>query len=469
MTLIQSEPKKILMWSPSKVPSEYQEVEWIGTTWTQWIDTWIFAYNNYQTETKIKVTTTSQNISIFGTVNSTDTYNHKYYHLTPYSNSWYFWTNNVEWHWWVYSPVIWTEYEIVYNNSNSYLNVNGSDIVSVSWTVGAPGSTLAIGRRWWWTLANPSYFNYYYFKVYDKIAWAYVMNFVPCYRIADGVIWMYDLIWRQFYTNAWTWTFTKWNDVTTPSNIEIQKVMMRPNWVEKQIRPDIWWQPWADTILYYDFEHTNWTTETNLAQTASIYDWIYSATPTIWVLATWKKYFNTQWSIYSATSTGFSTIDYNNSTVCIWLNPQDTQVKSYFGQSWWSTPWWWTSSWLGTIFCEKLSSWYYNVELWQTYGKSVSGSSIPIWNWTCLVMTDYNWTVTIYCNWTQVQQWTNPYLWNSNSTKFCVGSAYVYWAASPESRGVGNVWYGSVIIENKVRTSQEISDYYDQTKANYWL
>lgn len=253
---------------------------------------------------------------------------------------------------------------------------------------------------------------------------------------------------------------------------ELQKCYIGSNEVKKimkgdtQIRP-AWWIPWADTILYYDFEHTSWTTEVNLAQTASIYDWIYNATPTIWTLATWKKYFNTQWSIYSATNTGFSTMNYNNGTVCIWLNPQDTQVKSYFGQSWWDTPWWWTSSWLGTIFCEKLSNWNYQVELWQTYGKTVSGSNIPRWSWTCLTITDYNWTVTVYCNWTQVQQWTNQYLWNSNSTKFCVWWAYKYWNASPNN--IGNVWYGSVIIENKVRTVQEISDYYNQTKANYWL
>lgn len=232
-----------------------------------------------------------------------------------------------------------------------------------------------------------------------------------------------------------------------------------------QIRP-WWWQPWADTILYYDFEHTSWTTESNLATTGSTYDWIFSATPTIWTLTSWKKYFDTEWTVYSATSSWFSTVDYSNATVCIWLNPQDTTTKSYFWQSWWNTPWGWTASWLGTIFCEKTSS-SYSMELWQTYWKTVSTSNVPVNTWTCLTITNYNETVTIYCNWVQVTQWTNGYAWVSNSTKLCIGWAYAYWSATPSS--VWDVWYWSVIVENKVRTAQEIADYFDLTKWDYWI
>ena len=36
---------------------------------------------------------------------------------------------------------------------------------------------------------------------------AKVREFVPCYRIADGVIGLYDLVGEQFYTNAGTGTF----------------------------------------------------------------------------------------------------------------------------------------------------------------------------------------------------------------------------------------------------------------------
>jgi hypothetical protein len=50
------------------------------------------------------------------------------------------------------------------------------------------------------------------FKIYSD-ANTIERDLVPCYRIADGVIWMYDLTNDQFYTNSGSWTFTKWPDV----------------------------------------------------------------------------------------------------------------------------------------------------------------------------------------------------------------------------------------------------------------
>ena len=199
-----------------RLPSEYQEVEWIETTWTQFINTWLFPWNNIQTETKIEVTTTDQNIPVFWWYTTWNVaWMSTHYHLTPYWNSWYFWLNGSESHWWTYSTVVWTQYTIVYNNSNNYLNVNWTNIVSVSWTTWLSWSTLAISRRW--TDVRDIYigkFKYFYFKMYNKTTSEYERDFVPCYRKSDSVIWMYDLVNNQFYTNAWTGTFSKGNDVT---------------------------------------------------------------------------------------------------------------------------------------------------------------------------------------------------------------------------------------------------------------
>lgn len=54
-------------------------------------------------------------------------------------------------------------------------------------------------------------FKVYSLKIYNS--WTPVRDFVPCYRIADTVIWLYDVVNDQFYTNAWSWTFTKWPNV----------------------------------------------------------------------------------------------------------------------------------------------------------------------------------------------------------------------------------------------------------------
>ena len=197
--------------STPRLPSEYQEVEYIETTGTQWIGTWLFASNNIQTEVKIEVSTTNMDKPVFWNVAPSNVPNSHYYHLTCYQNKWYCWLNWSETSWWTYNNTIWTQYTIVYNNSNNMLNVNGSDVVSVNGTVWA-WTQLAISYRWW----NATYYwqyKYFYFKMYNKTTQQYERDFVPCYRKSDNVIGMYDLVNNQFYTNAWTWTFTKWADV----------------------------------------------------------------------------------------------------------------------------------------------------------------------------------------------------------------------------------------------------------------
>jgi hypothetical protein len=207
-----------------RLPSAYQEVERIGTSWSQWIDTWfVISWVTWiQTETKIAVNTTSQNIPIFWSYspnyNSSTPTSWKYYHLTPYSNKWYFWKNGSEWNGGSYSATVWKQYEIVYNNSSNYLNVDWSNVVSVSWTTWPTSPytyTIAISRRgtarswdvfyWRW--------NYYYFNIYNRNTNTYERQMIPCYRKSDNVIWMYDIVNWVFYTNNGSWTFTKWNDV----------------------------------------------------------------------------------------------------------------------------------------------------------------------------------------------------------------------------------------------------------------
>lgn len=51
----------------------------------------------------------------------------------------------------------------------------------------------------------------YYCKIWKDDT--LVRDFIPCYRKSDWVIWLYDLVEKQFYTNQWSWTFTKWPNV----------------------------------------------------------------------------------------------------------------------------------------------------------------------------------------------------------------------------------------------------------------
>jgi hypothetical protein len=198
-----------------RLPSEYQEVEWIWATWTQYINTWLFPWNNIQTETKIELLSTEMDTPVLwwyrNMSSSISTGN--YYHLTPYNYKWYCWLNWSETNWWTYNNVVGTQYIIVYNDSNNKLNVNNSDVVSVSWTTWYTDSVLCMALRWHNNAHRYWKYKYYYFKAYNKTTSQYERDLVPCYRKSDNVIWMYDIVNNQFYTNSWSWTFTKWPDV----------------------------------------------------------------------------------------------------------------------------------------------------------------------------------------------------------------------------------------------------------------
>lgn len=53
--------------------------------------------------------------------------------------------------------------------------------------------------------------RWYYVKIYEDNV--LIRDMIPCYRIADWEVWMYDLVAWEFHTNQWSWSFTKWNDV----------------------------------------------------------------------------------------------------------------------------------------------------------------------------------------------------------------------------------------------------------------
>ena len=204
--------------SSPRLPSAYQEVEYIETTWTQFIDLWLYVDSTIQTETKIEKTVSAQEIPIFWSVQWHYLETDNYYNLIPYQNEWRWGNNWTAWHWWSYTDGIWTQYEILYNDSNNNVVINNTSIGSCSWTkLYSSNYTLGISVRRWTGYEQPRLFwqyKYFYFKLYDKTNSQYVRDLVPCYRKSDSVIWMYDLVNDTFYTNSWTWTFTKWPDVS---------------------------------------------------------------------------------------------------------------------------------------------------------------------------------------------------------------------------------------------------------------
>lgn len=62
-----------------------------------------------------------------------------------------------------------------------------------------------------WTASNTSKAEWYYVKIYEGDEM--LRSFVPCYRIADNVVGMFDLVTQTFYTSAGSGSFTAGADV----------------------------------------------------------------------------------------------------------------------------------------------------------------------------------------------------------------------------------------------------------------
>lgn len=201
--------------SGSRLPSEYQEVEYIQSSWTQYIKTWLLPSTNYLiTYMKVMPFTVSswgQDYRAWWAYNGANRMNIHYF--------WYGQGRLYAWFGgWDYDIGMGmstsTLYEITMtaNNGSWSVNMNGS---TASWTY---SWTVALNREFYlfcnnenWSVWASWQYRMYSFK-WTTSDWL-VKDLVPCYRKSDSVIWMYDLVWKQFYTNAGSWTFTKWGNV----------------------------------------------------------------------------------------------------------------------------------------------------------------------------------------------------------------------------------------------------------------
>lgn len=209
------------------------------------------------------------------------------------------------------------------------------------------------------------------------------------------------------------------------------------------------WEPWANTIAYYPLEiDTNDYSGNNRNLTNSwvlFVNNIWWATIPIWYWDGWDRAYRTwdyqlsAWYTLSlrqkalSSSTQFIFDMRNNNQYWQWFylmvengnfsvrQQISSSSEEEFNRGWDSNRNHWVLTWTGSVW-------------------------------------------TVYFNWTQVKQAS---IANSiNTTNWTVLSLWTRysWATSPFT------WYISkMIIENVAWTADEIADYYNQTKANYWI
>ena len=193
-----------------------------------------------------------------------------------------------------------------------------------------------------------------------------------------------------------------------------------------------WRQPWANTVFYFPFgtdqlDHvwsasidTTWTQDTLWYNFSSSWEMkVVDAPTTMRFLSAWVKYnsYENNTSQFWWTYEGFMLYNFRHS--------EDASYDRVF----------------------QASSWMYS------YMKS-SQQSTTTWQWYHMAMW-YDWTYSYwYLNWQQV--WKGTWWWFTWWWYIKLG----HWIDMTVSEYIG---------ESVCWTAQEVSDYYDQTKANYWI
>lgn len=198
-----------------RLPAEYQEVEYIESTGTQYIDTGVYPDEFSFSQIEVAYTDVTTQQMVCGAYSSGVTrsvwvegiHNQKY--------SWQYPSNSSGWI--VYSSITPVANQKIsscasrgfagYAVNNDFKRISGVD------TASSHSVSLALfGSNWGTEVKFLCQAKLYSCQFYSGID-TKVAHFIPCYRKSDNEIGMYDIIRNQFFTNAGTGTFLKGGDV----------------------------------------------------------------------------------------------------------------------------------------------------------------------------------------------------------------------------------------------------------------
>lgn len=216
--------KRIYIWDTQSrpvrwLPNTYQAVERIQSSGTQYIDTGYILQTNPKIDISYSFIWGDSNMWIpIYWVRDDVIWTSSYCTMYVQSSSLYL---TIWWAWfdpWTSSWVIITKntrYNMVVDNWQMYIDGVYKSSLSTTNTYNPSQS------RTLYVFANHNgdgslqirnnQMRLYDFKLYSN--GVLQRDFIPCYRKSDSVIWLYDRVNNSFYTNSWTWTFTKWGNI----------------------------------------------------------------------------------------------------------------------------------------------------------------------------------------------------------------------------------------------------------------
>lgn len=205
----------------SQLPTEYQEVEYIQSSGTQYIDTGVVATSGFEIDIKINIDTVTGSWAPILSAHELS---------APYKRNFVAYTSSGKIEIDAGDKITQTSVTLTGDDvikasnieNNFYLNVNGTDYTP---TVTTAASNLAYSGRTMHLLHSNGYdLGYTSGKVYYckiTVGGTLVRNFVPCYRKSDNIVGLYDIVNGVFYTNAGTGNFAKGKN----SNVHVDVVI----------------------------------------------------------------------------------------------------------------------------------------------------------------------------------------------------------------------------------------------------
>lgn len=191
------------------IPSEYQQVEWIGGTGTQYllINSAPLKADYIETEIACEFVTNDEYL-ISGYAWNTN--NNRFCIGGKYSGKFHYafgqyGTNQ--------PPRMATVYDNVFHtwtyDNGVFEIVDKSDIIDVSYRTYGDDTSRKIQIFKGYSATFSGKIKYYIQKRNGEE----IVHLIPCYRKSDNEIGMYDTVTQTFYTNQGSGTFTKGNDV----------------------------------------------------------------------------------------------------------------------------------------------------------------------------------------------------------------------------------------------------------------
>lgn len=188
-----------------RLPSIYQEVEYIenSSSWP-WIDLWHKPTDQTMSQIKFRNLVSTWYVD-FGFYAWNDSADYRLFNL--WTNIWWD-IKSSRLRWGTLAQNVDYEWEL-WNNYVKDL-VTSSNLLSGS-TVSSYTATYNMTLNHSYVDGQNSCNRWYYVKIYENNV--LIRDMIPCYRKNDTEIWMYDAENGVFYTNSWSWAFTKWPDI----------------------------------------------------------------------------------------------------------------------------------------------------------------------------------------------------------------------------------------------------------------